>query len=352
MAQKYSFLEYVKTSMTQNLTNRRWVLVDYPDSMPSEDNFDLQVGLDIPSLKEGEVLISADYLSVDPYVRGRISPTVGYTAGVLPGELLPAGGVGEVIQSQSNMFKAGDIVLSSSFGWQEYAVLNEIDVRKIDDDKIPRQAYLSYLGMPGLTAYFGLVKVGGAKKGETVIISAASGAVGQVAGQIANSIGCETVAIVSSDEKLEWCKELGYSHGINYKKTANLSSEIQNKCPKGVDVYFDNTGGPINDAVMENLNINARIAVCGVIALADRIGKPDIGPRYWRQILVNRAKITGFLVFDFADEFEKAENYVWNLVEKGNFKFKEDTSDGINTMASAFLDLLHSRNFGKRLIKI
>ena len=160
--------------MKQKFTNRRWVLVDYPDSMPSEDNFDLQVGLDIPPLKEGEVLISADYLSVDPYVRGRISPTVGYTAGVLPGELLPAGGVGEVIQSQSNMFKAGDIVLSSSFGWQEYAVLNEIDVRKIDAGKIPRQAYLSYLGMPGLTAYFGLVKVGGAKKGETVIISAAS----------------------------------------------------------------------------------------------------------------------------------------------------------------------------------
>ena len=145
------------------------------------------------------------------------------------------------------MFKAGDIVLSSSFGWQEYAVLNEIEVRKIDAEKIPRQAYLSYLGMPGLTAYFGLVKVGGAKKGETVIISAASGAVGQVAGQIANSIGCKTVAIVSRDEKLQWCKELGYSHGINYKKTSNLSSTIQNKCPNGVDVYFDNTGGPIND---------------------------------------------------------------------------------------------------------
>ena len=338
--------------MSSNLVNRRWVLVDYPEGMPDETHFQLETGLQVPNLEEGQILVQAHFLSVDPYMRGRISPTVGYTTGVTPGDLMPAGGVGEVIESRSEVINAGDIVQSMNFGWQEYSVLGIDGVNKVDPDLAPIQSSLSYLGMPGLTAYFGLFEVGAARPGDTVVISAASGAVGQVAGQLANAHGCRTVAVASNNAKLDWCREIGYDAGVNYKEVEDLQKALSTNCPKGVDVYFDNTAGPIHDAVMENLNLNARVAVCGVVSLSEKIGKPDIGPRYLRQILVNRARIQGFLVFDFAERYEEAREHIAGFVRDGSFKFKEDISDGIETMATSFLELLHSENFGKKLVKI
>ena len=338
--------------MSSNLVNRRWVLVDYPEGMPDETHFQLETGLQVPNLEEGQILVQAHFLSVDPYMRGRISPTVGYTTGVTPGDLMPSGGVGEVIESRSEVINAGDIVQSMNFGWQEYSVLGIDGVNKVDPDLAPIQSSLSYLGMPGLTAYFGLFEVGAARPGDTVVISAASGAVGQVAGQLANAHGCRTVAVASNNAKLDWCREIGYDAGVNYKEVEDLQKALSTNCPKGVDVYFDNTAGPIHDAVMENLNLNARVAVCGVVSLSEKIGKPDIGPRYLRQILVNRARIQGFLVFDFAERYEEAREYIAGFVRDGSFKFKEDISDGIETMATSFLELLHSENFGKKLVKI
>jgi len=335
-----------------NFNNRRWLLVNYPKSMPEENNFRLDVVQEIPEVEENEILVKASYLSVDPYMRGRISPTKGYTAGVELGHLMPAGGVGVIIESRAGQYKPGDEVLIKDFGWQEYVVVEADMAEKVDTNFSPIQSYLSYMGMPGLTAYFGLFDVATAKPGDCVVVSAASGAVGQVVGQLAKARGCRVVAIVSNDDKINWCKEIGYDVGVNYRNAANLSDEIKAVCPKGVDVYFDNTGGPINDAVMENLNLNARIAVCGVIALSDKIDKPDFGPRYFRQILIARARIQGFLVFDFIDRYPEARDHISKLINTGGFKFKEDVSDGIESMPSSFIQLLYSENFGKKLIKI
>lgn len=338
--------------MSKNLINRRWVLADYPEGMPDETHFQFEASVPLPVLEEDQILVQAHFLSVDPYMRGRISPEAGYTAGVKPGGLLPAGGVGEVIESRSKLFSEGEFVESMNFGWQEYSVLSAGSTQKVDPALAPIQSSLSYLGMPGMTAYFGLFDVGAAKPGETVLISAASGAVGQVAGQLAKAHGCRAVAVASNEAKLDWCREIGYDVGINYRETEDLPKTINDCCPNGVDVYFDNTAGPIHDAVMQNLNLNARVAVCGVVSLADKIGKPDIGQRYLRQILVNRARIQGFLVFDFAERYDEARDYISGFVRDGTFKFKEDISDGIESMAKSFIDLLHSENFGKKLIKI
>ena len=338
--------------MNSNLKNRRWILLEYPDAMPEEKHFRLDNDLRIPELKEKQILVQAGYLSVDPYMRGRISPTKGYTAGVEVGGLMPAGGVGEVIESRSIEFEVGDKVLSGNFGWQEYSVIDASELQKLDVSIFPIQSYLSYMGMPGLTAYFGLLDVAAAQPGDNVVVSAASGAVGQVVGQLAKAHGCRAVAVASTNEKINWCKEIGYDAGINYKETSNLAESIKEACPDGVDVYFDNTGGIINDSVMENLSLNARIAICGVISLADKIGKPDIGPRFLRQTLVARARIQGFLVFDFVDRYPEARKHIGNLISTGNFKFREDVSDGIESMALSFIQLLHSKNFGKKLIKI
>ena len=265
---------------------------------------------------------------------------------------MPAGGVGEVIESRSEAFKVGEIVEAMGFGWQEYTILSGGGIQKVNPDLAPIQSSLSYLGMPGFTAYFGLFEVGAAQPGDTVVISAASGAVGQVAGQLAKAHGCRAVAVASSAAKLDWCREIGYDTGVNYKEVEDLPRVLRDACPEGVDVYFDNTAGPIHDAVMENLNLNARVAVCGVVSLADKIGEPDIGPRYLRQILVNRARIQGFLVFDFVERYSEAKEHIAGFVRDGKLRFKEDISDGIESMAMSFLELLHSENFGKKLIRI
>ena len=338
--------------MVQNLHNRRWVLAAFPEAMPNESHFLMEKNLPLPPLEESQILVQAHYLSVDPYMRGRISPTAGYTAGVEPGGLMPAGGVGEIIESRSNLFKVGEFVESMNFGWQEYSVLNVDAVQKVDPSLAPIQSSLSYLGMPGMTAYFGLFEVGAAQPGDTVLVSAASGAVGQVVGQLAKTHGCRVVAVASTKEKLNWCKEIGYDAGVNYRQVEDLPKAIGESCPDGVDVYFDNTGGPIHDAVMENLNLGARVAICGVVSLADKIGKLDIGPRYLRQILVNRARIQGFLVFDYQERYDEARDRITEMVRDGKLKFKEDISAGIDAMPRAFIELLHSENFGKKLIKI
>lgn len=338
--------------MARNLYNRRWVLAEFPESMPKASHFLLEENLPLTPLEDNQILVQACYLSVDPYMRGRISPTAGYTAGVEPGGLMPAGGVGEIIESRSNSFKVGEFVESMNFGWQEYSTLSADQVQKVDPDLAPIQSSLSYLGMPGMTAYFGLFEVGAAQPGETVVVSAASGAVGQVVGQLAKGHGCRTVAVASTKEKLNWCREIGYDAGVNYRQVKNLPKAMGEGCPDGIDVYFDNTGGPIHDAVMENLNLGARVVICGVVSLADKIGKPDIGPRYLRQILVNRARVQGFLVFDYLARYGEAREHIAEMVRNNKLKFKEDVSDGIESMPKSFIELLHSENFGKKLVKV
>ena len=331
--------------------NRGWILNSYPTGMPVKDNWTFET-LEMPKPGPGEVLIKTIYLSVDPYMRGRISAAANYAAGVQIGEVMHGGGVGIVVESNDASLKVGDVVESFHFGWQEYNVQAADALNRVDPSLGPIHSALSYLGMPGLTAYFALLHNGGLKEGDDVIISAASGAVGQIAGQIATIKGARPVAIASSDEKLAWCRELGYADTINYRTVDDLEAAIKKACPDGVDVFFDNTAGPIHDAVMKNLALYARIIICGTVALAAKFDEKDIGERFLRAILVSRAKMQGFLLWDYTDHFETAKNELSGWVKEGKLRHREDWMEGIDSMPDAFLRLLRSENFGKQLIKI
>lgn len=332
-------------------SNRQWRLKRFPEGMPTLADWELAES-PVPEPGDGEILVRSLYLSVDPYMRGRISPTKNYAQGVGIGDVMTGGGVGEVIRSNHPDFKAGDIVESFQFGWQDFPVLQADGTRKVDPALAPIQSALSYLGLPGLTAYFALLHQAEIQPGETVLISAASGAVGQVAGQIAKLRGCRPVAIASSDEKLAWCRELGYDAGINYRTADDLVAAIAEACPSGIDVFFDNTAGPIHDAAMQNLAVKARVIICGTIALADKFGQPDIGPRFLRQILVARAKVEGFLLFDYQEHYDAARRELAAWHRDGKLKHREDVADGLEQTPAAFLRLLNSENFGKQLVKV
>ncbi len=332
-------------------TNRRWVLVNYPKGMPAESDWRLEEA-PLRDPRDGQVLIRSLYLSVDPYMRGRISPAKNYAASVELGHVMRGGGVGEVIASKHPDFKPGDIVESMGFGWQEYPVLKGEHLRRVDPSIAPIQSAVSYLGMPGLTAYFALLDLGKPKPGETVLVSAASGAVGQVVGQIAKIMGCRAIAVASSAAKLEWCREIGYDGGVNYRESEDLGAAVAEMCPSGIDIYFDNTGGPIHDAAMQNLAMKARIIICGMVSLSDRFDQPDIGLRHHRQLLINRARMEGFLVSDYVDRFDEGIRQLAAWHGEGRLKFREDVMEGIEAMPAAFLRLLTSENFGKQLVKL
>lgn len=332
--------------------NKSWVLAAFPQGMPSEENWRLEEN-PIQEPQDGQVLAKAIYLSVDPYMRGRISPKAGYAAGVSVGEVMHGGAVAEVVDSKHTDWAPGDIFETMGFGWQEYALLDASGLNRIEpQDGIPLHAYLSYLGMPGRTAYFALEEVAKIQPGETVVVSAASGAVGQMVGQIVKLKGGRAIAVASSEEKLNWCKQLGYDTGVNYRKESDLTDAIKQACPDGVDVFFDNTAGVIHDAVMRNLKQGARVIVCGTISLADKFEEPDIGERFLRQILVTRATVRGFLVFDYQHRYPEANKQLIQWAQDGLIQFKTDIVQGIESVPSAFLKLLHSQNFGKQVVEI
>lgn len=340
----------------QKVANRRWLLKSYPEGMPSLENWTMDVQ-SVPDPGPGQILVKAKWLSVDPYMRGRISPGTNYTKGVGLGEVMQGGGVGEVIASNHPAWKIGDIAGSMSFGWQEWSLLTPdvfgpAGVNRVDPKLAPIESSLSWLGMPGITAYFGLLEVGRPKPGETVVVSAASGAVGQLVGQIAKLAGCRAVAIAGDDEKLNWCRQIGFDAAINYKKAADLTAALKEACPQGVDVFFDNTAGPIHDATMKNLSIGARVVICGRVSLAGQFGKPDIGERFMGNLIVTRASIHGFLVFDWWHRRDEALRRLAAWQKEGKLRCKEDVLEGIERMPEAFLRLLHGKNFGKQIVKI
>jgi NADPH-dependent curcumin reductase CurA len=340
----------------QNIVNRRWFLKQYPEGMPTLDNWTMDEQR-VADPGPGQILVKAKWLSVDPYMRGRMSPATNYTKGVEIGELMQGGGVGEVVASNHPKWKAGDIAESMSFGWQEWSVLTPdvsgpAGVNRIDPNLAPIESSLSWLGMPGITAYFGLLELGRPRPGDTVVVSAASGAVGQLVGQIAKLAGCRAVAIAGNDDKLKWCQELGFDVGINYKKATDLTQAVKEASCGGVDVFFDNTAGAIHDAVMKNLRTGARVVICGRVALAGQFGKPDIGERFMGQLIVTRASIHGFLAFDWWHRREEALQRLSEWQRAGKIRFKEDVLDGIERMPEAFLRLLSGKNFGKQIIRI
>jgi hypothetical protein len=286
-------------------------------------------------------------------MRARISPQKNYAAGVGPGDVMLGGAIGEVIRSNSPEYKPGDFVVSDlTFGWQDYAVISHSVVRRIDPDLAPLPCWLDFMGLNGLTAYIGLVESGGIRPGDTVLISAAAGSVGQIAGQIAKLTGCRAIAVTSSEEKIARCRELGYDAGINYRTEPDLAAAIAKECPDGIDVFFDNTAGPIHDAVLQNLATHARIIVCGTVALAETFGQPDIGPRFMRQILVARARIEGFLVLDYQHRYVEARTRLAEWNRAGKLQYQYDIADGLENTPNAFLRMLTSKNLGKQLVRV
>ena len=332
--------------------NRQWRLASYPEGMPKESDWALSEG-PIPEPGPGEVLARAIYLDVAPYMRGRISPQKNYARGVQPGDVMLGGGVGEVIQSNSPDYRIGDLVVTDfSFGWQDYAALRPAVIRRVDASIAPLPCWLDALGLNGVTAYFALLETAGIKAGDTVVVSAAAGSVGQIAGQIAKLSGCRAIAVTSSAEKLAWCRELGYDDGINYRDERDLPAALARVCPNGVDVYMDNTAGPILDAVMQNLAAHARIVMVGSISRAGNFGQADIGPRFPRNILMARACIRGFLVSDYQQRYEEARKRLAEWYRTGKLRGKFDFAEGLESTPRAFLRLLTSQNVGKQLVRV
>ena len=336
--------------MQQPATNRQFVLESRPNGLPTEANFKL-IDTPIPALTDGQFLARALYLSVDPYMRGRISGMKSYAAPVEIGQVMVGGGVAEVVESKNPQFAPGDVV-GIYMGWQEYIVSKGGGVRKIDPAVAPVSTAEGVLGMTGLTAYFGLLDVCNPKAGETVVVSGAAGAVGSIVGQIAKIKGCRTVGIAGGDDKVAWIlKECGFDAAFNYKTTDNYSAKLKELCPNGIDVYFDNVGGPITDAVFGLLNVGARISICGQISQYNAT-KMEMGPRLLGALIVARAKAQGFLVSDYAAKFGPALMEMGGWVHDGKIKYREDIVDGFENLPKAFIGLFGGENTGKRLVKV
>lgn len=338
------------------MTNRQWRLASHPQGMPTLETWSLHEA-PMPEPGPGQILVRTQWLSLDPYMRGRISPSTNYAKGVGIGELMQGGGVGEVVASNHPDWKPGDIAEAMGFGWQEYAVLTPdlpgaAKANKVDPKLGPPQATLSWLGMPGLTAYIGLFEIGRPKPGDTLVVSAASGAVGQLVGQIGKLCGARVIGIAGSDEKLAWCRSVGFDETLNYKTTNDLSAALAALAPGGIDVFFDNTGGPIHDAVLRNLAVGARVAICGRIALANDFEQEDIGLRASSRLIVTRALVQGFIAFDWWHRRGEAMTRLAAWHREGRIQTREDVLEGFERMPEAFLRMMTGRNFGKQLVRL
>jgi hypothetical protein len=331
-------------------TQRQIRLAARPIGYPRESDFRL-IEAPVPEPGRGELLVRAVYLSLDPYMRGRMSEARSYVPPVPLGDVMEGGVVGEVVRSNDPNFAVGDVV-EGRFGWQEYAVSAGKGVRRIDPTVAPMSTALGVLGMPGLTAYFGLLEVGQPKAGETVVVSAASGAVGGLVGQIAKLKGCRAVGLAGSDAKVDYLlRDLGYDAGINYRTAADLDAALQAVCPSGIDVYFDNVGGRITEAVSRHVNTFARFVVCGLISQYN-LTEPELAPRNERFVLVNRVRIQGFIVFDFAARYKEALAQLHEWVREGKLKYREDIVDGLERAPVALIGLLQGKNLGKMLVRV
>lgn len=334
-----------------NFTNRQVLLAARPVGFPKESDFKL-VDSPLPQLLAGEVLIRVIFLSVDPYMRGRMSAAKSYAKPVELGEVMTGGAAGVIVAGESDKFPVGTYV-SGDLGWQQFAIRNPAQLRKIDPAIAPLSTSLGVLGMTGLTAYFGLLEIAQLQEGETVLVSGAAGAVGSIAGQIAKLKSCRVVGIAGTDAKVDFLiDELGFDAAFNYKSTRDYTAKLEALCPSGIDVYFDNVGGEITDAAIPLLNVHARIAVCGQISQYN-LEKPELGPRWMHQLIIKRAKAHGFLVADFAAQFPKALAELATWYQAGKLKFPEQIAEGgIDAAPAAFIGMLHGENLGKQLVRI
>jgi len=334
--------------------NKQIILDNRPEGEATAGNFKL-VTADTPALQEGQVLVKHHYLSLDPYMRGRMNDAKSYAAPQPLGQVMQGGTVGEVVESRSPKFQPGDKVVGMG-GWQQYSVVNAEQpgsLRKVDTTHVPLSHYLGAVGMPGVTAWYGLVKIIEPKAGQTVVVSAATGAVGSAFGVLAKERGCRAVGIAGGAEKCNYAvKELGFDACIDYrehKDAGSLAKALKEACPDGIDGYFENVGGMVLDAVMLRLNAFARIALCGMIAGYD--GKP-LPMSYPQLLLTNRVKLQGFIVSEHMEVWPQALQELGTLVGTGKLRPRESIAQGIESAPEAFLGLLKGKNFGKQLVKV
>ncbi|MFD1848753.1 NADP-dependent oxidoreductase [Oceanobacillus bengalensis] len=329
--------------------NRSILLASRPEGMPKRGNFQL-ITESIPIIQEEEMLIKSIYLSVDPYMRGRMRGIKTYVAPYELNEVLTGGVVGEVIDSKNPIYNVGDIV-EGRLGWADYSVSNGKGIRKVDPNLAPISTALGVVGMPGLTAYFGLLNIGKPKVGETVVVSGAAGAVGTIVGQIAKLKGCRVVGIAGTEEKVKYLKkELDFDVVINYK-TENVLESLKKACPNGVDIYFDNVGGEISDSVMSLINFYSRIVICGQISSYNKEAIAT-GPRVQGQLIQRSALMKGFIVGDYAEQFEEGYSQLGEWVKNGLLKYRENIVDGLENAPEAFMGLFRGDNIGKQLVRI
>lgn len=325
------------------------ILKKRPTGTPSYDDFEMRE-VPVQSPSKGEILIRTVYISVDPYLRGRMNDAKSYIPPFKLDEAISSGVIGQVEESQSDLFKKGDFVLGS-LAWQEYSIAKDISVRKIDPSLAPVSAYLSVLGMTGLTAYFGLLDIGKPKEGETVVVSGAAGAVGSIVGQIAKIKGARVVGIAGSDDKINYLvNELGFDAAINYKKE-EIRAALKEACPNGIDVYFENVGGKISDAILPRLNNFARIPVCGAISAYNN-EVADIGPRVQTYLIKTSSLMQGFTVGNYSSRFGEGAKALAGWLKEGKLKYEETITEGFEHTIDAFLDLFKGANLGKSLVKV
>ena len=334
-------------------STRRIVLAARPDGAPRPDDFRFEER-ELPAIGEGEVLLRILYLSLDPYMRGRMSAAKSYAKAVEVGEVMEGGTVGEVISSRHVGLAPGDIVLSHS-GWQSHAVAPGKAVRKLDPKAAPVSTALGVLGMPGFTAYAGLLTIGRPKPGETVVVAAASGPVGSAVGQIARIKGARAVGIAGGPDKCAYVREeLGFDAAIDHR-APDLKDQLRAACPKGVDVYFENVGGKVWDAVFPLLNEFARIPVCGLVAQYNAVGAfdgPDRLPALMGQVLTKSLTMRGFIQREFADQRAAFYRDMAAWIAEGRVKYREDVVEGLEAAPEAFIGMLEGRNFGKLVVRV
>ena len=332
------------------MQNRQVLLKSRPTGIPQAEHFEI-TERPAPELREGQILVRNQFLSVEPAMLGWVNAVANYSRPVGIGEVMRSFAAGTVIASKNAQFAEGDRVMGM-FGWQDYAAVGASAItRKVTEGDLPLSLSLGVLGLNGVTAYFALLDVGRPRPGETVVVSTAAGSVGSAVGQIAKIGGCRTVGIAGGPVKTKLCTDaFGYDAAIDYKEPG-LADALRTACPQGVNVYFDNTAGSISDTVLTQLASGARIVICGTASIANW-DPPPAGPRVERHLLVKRAQMAGFLVFDYAHRYEEAVTQLAAWIREGRLAYREDILDGIEACPDAIASLYRGENLGKRLVRL
>ena len=329
---------------------RQFKLAARPVGMPKESDFAL-VEAPMPAPGEGQVLVKTHFLSVDPYMRGRITGVRSYADPVNVGDVMIGGAVGQVVESHHAGFAAGDFVLGN-WGWREYAAVEGQTLHKLNPNLAPISTALGVLGMPGMTAYFGFLEICKPQVGEVVVVSGAAGAVGSLVGQIAKIKGCRVVGIAGTEEKVHWLvNDLRCDAAFNYKSCSDFGAKLKEICPSGIDCYFDNVGGAITDAVFPLLNVFGRVSVCGQISMYN-LEKPEPGPRLLPYTLVKQLKVEGFIVTRWQSRWGEGIAQMAQWLKEGKIQYREDVVEGFGNTVKAFIGMMQGENTGKMLVKV